>query len=226
MSREVNWKTIEMRAQYEQVAINFVDLLHQRQFLKLNYVDDRIELENIIKIMERINHTGLSFNKLFEIVSTTKINDFSVTMKSYNFSSTDIMLIFTGLFVHLMLEQFELLKKLILILMEKKDFEYNERQREISGNETLGTLLEKLDMLILVNPIKENVNNKLRNALAHGYWWASNETFYYRTNSQNIETYQIAELLIENIKLKNFVEVFYEAGYKHANEIRRSINPQ
>jgi hypothetical protein len=185
--------------------------------LRLRFNNDDEFLE---KIMLRLSNTARAFDKLFEIVSTSKIDDFAKTVGKYGFSTTDIMLIFTGLFVHLILETFEMLKNLILMITERKNFDYNGKQYEITGNETLGQLLDKLDLLLQTNKIKENLNNELRGALAHGTWWAIDRTFYYRNTKNEEKTYTIQQFLEEAHNLTNFTKVFYEAGYKRVSKLK------
>jgi hypothetical protein len=61
--------------------------------LRLRFNNDDEFLE---KIMLRLSNTAQAFNKLSEIVSTSKIDDFAKAVGKYG-STTDIMLIFTGL---------------------------------------------------------------------------------------------------------------------------------
>lgn len=221
--RSPGWKTRQMETEYTQIAVNFVNALHAQGFLKLEFDSSD---EHIEKILLRLTATNQSFGKLYEIASDSeKFPPFVEAMKPFGFTEDDVMRIFTGLFVHCKLEEFEFLKTIMLMITEKK--QYGETQRgapkEIHGSETLGQLLAKYDELIPDNKIRDIVNNKLRTVLGHGKWWTKSLHFCYVDKNDIEHEYDIPELLLEGIQIATFVRIFYEKGFERATQIKRGL---
>ncbi len=218
---EPGWRTREMEKKYTQISVDFVDALNSKGFLKLKFDSNDKHVE---KILKRLTATSQSFGILYEIVSDLeKFSSFKNVIKPFGFSEDDVMRIFTGMFVHCKLEEFEFLKTIMLMITEKKQYGVDKKgkPKEINGNETLGTLLVKYDELIPNNKIHEIVNNKLRTVLGHGKWWTKSFHFCFVDRNGVEQEYDIPELLIEGIQIATFTKVFYEKGFERATQIKK-----
>lgn len=215
------WKQRELEEKYTKIAIDFVNSLHKNSFLRLQFDDSDSHVE---KMLLRLSSTNQSFGKLYDIVSTpSKFQPFVEAMKPFGFTGDDIMRIFTGLFAHVMLEEFEFLKTIMLMITEKKQYGVDSKAnpKRIHGQETLGQLLTKYDEIIPDNKISDNINNELRTVLGHGKWWTSSLHFHFVNKGGLEQKYDIPQLFIEAIQLKTFVECFYQKGFERATQIKR-----
>ncbi len=221
--RSPGWKTRQMEREYTEIAVNFVDALHAQGFLKLEFDSSD---EHIEKILKRLTATSQSFGKLYDIVSDTeKFPSFRDAIEPFGFSGDDMMRIFTGMFAHCKLEEFEFLKTIMLMITEKKEYGIDRRgnPKEIRGGETLGQLLAKFDEFIPDNKIRDIVNNKLRTVLGHGKWWTKSFHFCFVDKNGVEQEYDIAELLLEGIQIATFTRIFYEKGFERATAIKREL---
>lgn len=215
------WKTREMEKNYAEFTVNFIDALHAKGFLKLHFDSDEQYIE---KVLIRLSSTNQSFGKLYEIVSDlNKFSHFKDAMKPFEFTGDDIMRMFTGLFVHCKLEEFEFLKTIMLMITEKKQYGTGKKgnPKMIRGTETLGQLLPKYDDILDNYKITDHINNELRNALAHGKWWTRSFHFCFIGKDGQEKQYDIPQLFIEAIHIATFVRIFYEKGFERATQIKR-----
>lgn len=222
-TKEPGWKTREIEKDYTQISIKFIDSLHAKGFLKLQFDTNDKHVE---KILKRLTATSQSFGKIYEIVSDLeKFPSFKDAVEPFGFSGDDVMRIFTGMFVHCKLEEFEFLKTIMLMITEKKQYGENKKgyPKEIHGGETLGQLLVKYDEMIPDNKISQIVNNKLRTVLGHGKWWTKRFHFCFIDKNNVQQEYNIPELLLEGIQIATFTRIFYEKGFERANQIKRGM---
>lgn len=221
-NKEPGWKTRELEEEYSKIAINFIDSLHAKNFLRLQFDSSD---EHITKILLRLTSTNESFVKLFDTVSKLdRFPPFATAMNEFGFKEEDIMKIFMGLFAHVMFEEFEFLKTIMLMITEKKQYgiDKNGRPKAITGNETLGQILYKYDEIISDNRIQDNLNNDLRNVLGHGKWWIQNNKFCFENKRGVLEQYDLPQLLREAIHLSTFLMCFYNKGLARATQIKRN----
>jgi len=222
--KEPGWKSRELEEQYTKIAINFVDALHSKGFLRLKFDASDAYIE---KILIRLDAVNRSFGKLYEIVSSppSKFQPFVEAMEPFGFTKDDIIRIFTGLFAHAMLEEFEFLKTIMLMITEKKQYGVTKKgnPKEIHGGETLGQLLWKYDEIIPENKIGDNLNNELRTVLGHGKWWTKSFHFCFVDTNGSEKQYDIPRLFTEAIQLATFVRIFYEKGFERATQIKRGM---
>ena len=220
--KEPGWKTIESRIKYKKISINFVDQMHNKNFLRSEF-DNRDDIFE--KVMKRLNITGQSFGKLFEIITSKNYSDFKNTMNNFQLIETDIMIIFTSLFAHLLLEEYEFLKNSILFLIKKETYDVTNdgKKKKIDGSESLGLLLSKLQEITHNDDIKNNLNLELRNAIGHGKWYIENQQFCYEGKSpeKEIKKLSMGQLFVLQMELKEFVTVFYEEGFQYAAIIKK-----
>jgi len=221
--KEPGWKTREMEEKFTEIAVDFVNSLYSKGFLRLQFDASDVYIE---KILIRLSATNKSFGQLYEIVSSpSKFRPFVQAMQPFGFSENDIMRIFTGLFAHCKLEEFEFLKTIMLMITEKKQFGVTNKgkPKEIHGGETLGQLLSKYDELIPDNKISDNINNEIRTVLGHGKWWTKSLHFCFVGSNGSEKQYDIPQLFIEAIQLATFVRIFYEKGFERATQIKRGL---
>lgn len=219
--KEPGWKQKELEEKYSKIAVDFVNSLHKKDFLKLQFNSDDAYIE---KILLRLTGTNQSFAKLFDIVSNlSKFPPFAKAIQPFGFTEQDIMRIFMGLFVHIMLEEFEFLKTIMLMITKKKQYgiDKNGKPKKVTGKETLGQLIGKYDEIIPDNKIRENLNNELRNTLGHGKWWPQKLNFCFVGKDERVKQYDIPQLFIQAIQLSTFVKCFYEKGFERATQIKR-----
>ena len=219
--RSPGWKSREMEQEYTEIAVNFVNALHERDFLKLEFDSND---EHIKKILLRLTGTNQSFGKLDTILSDLeKFSSFKEAITPFDLEGDDIMRLYTALLVHTILEEFEFLKTIMLMITEKKQYGTSNRgePKTITGKETLGTLLNKYDEIVPDNKLHDVVDNRFRNVLGHGKWWTSQTHFCFEKTDGTIEQYEIHEFLLQAIKLSTFLKCFYEKGFERATQIKR-----
>lgn len=221
--REPGWKTRELEAKYTKISEDFIDALHSKGFLKLNFDSSDAHIE---KILIRLSSTNQSFGKLYDIVSSlVKFPLFATAMKPFGFEKDDIMRIYTALSVHIILEEFEFLKTIMLMITEKKQYGTDKqgKPKTITGKETLGQLLNKYDEIVPSNKLHDVVNNKFRNVVGHGKWWTSSLHFHFEREDGTVDKYDIPEFLLQTMNLSTFLKCFYEKGFARATQIKRGL---
>lgn len=221
--RSPGWKSREMEREYTEISVNFIDALHAQGFLKLQFdsSDDHIE-----KILLRLTGTNQSFGKLDTLLSNMeKFSSLKEALSPFDIKENNIMQIYTGLLVHIILEEFEFLKTIMLMITEKKQYGTSNRgePKMITGKETLGTLLNKYDEIVPDNKLHNVIDNRFRNVVGHGKWWTKPNNFCFVKTDGAIENYEIHEFLLQAIKLSTFLKCFYEKGFERATQIKRGL---
>ena len=221
--KKPGWRSREMEKKYTKISEDFVDALHVKGFLKLRFDSSDARIE---KILIRLSTTNQSFGKLYDLVSELeKFPPFAEAMKSFGFQQDDIMRIYTALSVHIILEEFEFLKTLMLMITEKKQYgtDKDGKPKAITGKETLGKLLNKYDEIVPKNQLHDVINNKFRNVVGHGKWWTSSQHFHFERDDGTIDKYDIPEFLLQTINLSTFLKCFYEKGFARAAKYKKKV---
>ena len=178
----VNPEDKDLYEKDKKVTISFIDEIFQKKKLKNQNTEE--EKQFIYKIVMRSNMTQQVRFKL-ETVITSSLSKFEESMKQFGFDHANIMHIYANVLVQEILDAYELLKRYLLIYVDKSTL-------DLKGNEPLGVLLKRLKENGINHKFDECMDVELRNALAHGSYWFMGEKFYYVTDPTLKETKNIS----------------------------------
>jgi|GEM_PF-5459069 len=218
MTTTLKGRDAEYYETYKKVIISLIDDLIKKDMIKFWYGTP--EDANSVKVVHGSVNTAQRLQKLTDIVDDQNWQDFEKDLAKYGLTDPDIAGIYFDLLVYNMLIQFELLKNMLLKVLHKKVYKQTDTvgkvtaKTKIDGKEPLGKLLDKLEIISPNNGLKQCINNDLRNAIAHFWYWLENVQFYYANNSdlKNPKTLTLAQFLIEFKKQGLLTKCFGEDG--------------
>jgi hypothetical protein len=204
---------VELYEKRKQVVIDFINKLHDKTFLKMIVTSEEDAL--IDKVRNRVNSTGSSVNKLEEIITSDKYEEFQQCLDKFGILQSDTMNIYGELFVHQILETYELLKKYLMVVLKKDEL-------ELSGKEPLGSLLCKLEKKEIKHRFDECMDKEIRNVIGHGWYWFENNKFYYIVDPslKKIKSLSLAELFIKMREVSLFLAAFLDNAFQRVLELK------
>jgi len=210
-------KDLEIYEKGKQATIDFIDEINNKGFLKKYVTPEEDAL--IKKVLDRVNSEGQSLTKLENLITSKKFNDFTNSVSAFGISSKDIMNYYSGLLTRQILDVFELFKKYLMVTLDKSSL-------SLSGNEPLGKLLWILEQKGVVHHFEQFMNKDIRNALGHGWYWFSNNVFYYITDPQlkRTKSKSLGELFVEMRCVSLLTASFIDNAFERVLEIKKHEN--
>lgn len=203
-------KDKQLYKKYKKIIIALINDLNKKHLLKKPHGGDK----DILRIMRRMNDSGEAINNLYHLIEPKIWPKFVKDMKKYKLTEPNLLNIYITLTVHQMLDLYELLKKLILSILERK----KHKSVRISGKETLGGILDKINVIMPGNKFDGCIDKKLRNALGHGWYWIENDKFYYKTTNGLILNLSFGEFYVKFRKLNLLTDCFAYDGMIHVKK--------
>lgn len=203
-------KDKQLYKKYKKIIITLINDLNQKHLLKKPHSGDK----DILRIIRRMNDSGEAINNLYHLIEPKIWPKFVKDMKKYKLTEPNLLNIYITLTVHQMLDLYELLKKLILSILERK----KHKSVRISGKETLGGILDKINVIMPGNKFDGCIDKKLRNALGHGWYWIENDKFYYKTTNGLILNLSFGEFYVKFRKLNLLTDCFAYDGMIHVKK--------
>jgi hypothetical protein len=177
------------------------------------HIKEVVQIEQIRagkEIIQMIDNFSLAYNSINEIFQHKKEAQFAKIVESLGISETNISYIWYNLALSGFVNQVELLKTcmLLILLTEKPPRRGKRRSDIIYDDETLGSLLHKLSRLSKYGKeLKKEINNELRNAVVHGWYWIGNGTMYYSRDPifSNVQSITLADFITKQAKRHNLI---------------------
>lgn len=208
-------KDLEIYEASKQKTKSFIDQLNQKKLLRDWITPEENAL--VETVLDRINEEGISIAKLERIIGTEKVHEFVQSLTKFGIDTQDIMNYYSGLLVHQILDINELFKKYLVPSLDKKAL-------SLTGKESLGQLLFKLEQVGIDHGFYEFLDKDLRNALGHGWYWFKNNRFYYVVDPELKRTKDLSlgELFIKMRKTALLTKGFADSAFERMGEIKQS----
>ena len=207
-------KDKELYAKAKTTSLSFIDQLKEQNFLKTHIT---IEEDSLIRsVLDRVNAEGISVAKLERLITSNKLDEFLNSINPFGINGQDIMNYYSGLLIHQILDVFELFKKYLMTVLDKK-------QLSLSGKEALGYLLNILDRRGINHGFDEFIDKDLRNALGHSWYWFQNNIFYYVADPdlKKTKSLTLAELFIKMRESSLLLSAFLDNAFERILELDR-----
>ncbi|GKS67854.1 hypothetical protein YTPLAS73_14010 [Nitrosarchaeum sp.] len=163
-------KETEIYSDFKKIILELVDNLYKQNALKMNVTLEEDALTELV--MKRVNLSAEVIN-LFDLRLKAENWDlFKTEMEKFEFTEPHILHAYVTLLCHQILDNYELFKKYLMIILDKKGL-------HLSGTEPLGIILRKLEQNKIENHLQECLNLELRNSIGHGWHWVKNNEFNY-----------------------------------------------
>lgn len=198
-------KDKEYVAKYKTLFYKILNDLYKQDMLRLKFTTDDRKAERIIITMRNLSD---AFNLYDAAYTGKKGEEYIKANEKFGLHDETLASIWVIQEIMTIITQVELFKTLLLIYLQKKN--------GINAKMTLGDLLRKLREL---SPkcgaeLSSYINNKLRNALVHGYYWIKDYKLHYAEDSslQNVTVMELHEFMKEVRKHNLLCQTFLYFG--------------
>lgn len=177
--------------EYFEMLHKFFFYLKKEQKLNPNFLLVKEETDKRIFYFDAGRKAAEKLDWILFDQNRERFEQFLDDVKKYNLTKTDIMQIWGSLLIHNILIFYSNIETLLLTVL--KGAKYGNKQNEkIIGDEPLGILLPKIfklnkNKVLNENVMKNIIDIKFRNALAHGWYRIENHQLVYFEESLESE---------------------------------------
>lgn len=198
-------KDKEYIGKYKTLFYNLLNDLYEQDMLRLKFTEDDRKAELIILTMRNFS---CAFNLYDAAYTGEKGEEYIRANEKFELRDETLANIWVIQLIMTIITQVELFKTLFLIYLQKKN--------GIRARMTLGELLGKLRELSPTYgaELSSYINNNLRNALVHGYYWIRDYKLHYAEDSslQDPKVMELHEFLKEARKHNLLCQTFLHFG--------------